>query len=190
VSGLQRILIRIPNWLGDALMARPLLHGLRQAHPGAEIRAVGPAPLLSLLAMERIFDAGEAWPARGDADRRAARARRNQLAAALRDWRPEAALVLPFSFSSARFALSTRAPVRIGYAHELRSPMLTHALRRPAGSARAPLVLARGQPVRLLVDGPEWHRLDKPGVPARLRRWLRTGHCPTGRPWPGRAARR
>jgi heptosyltransferase-2 len=132
VSGLRRILIRIPNWLGDALMARPLLHGLRQAHPEAEIRAVGPASLLALLAIERTFDAGEAWPARGDADRRAARARRDQLTAGLRAWRPEAALVLPFSFSSARFAWSTRAAARIGYAHELRSPMLTHALRRPA----------------------------------------------------------
>jgi heptosyltransferase-2 len=46
----------------------------------------------------------------------------------------EVVLVLPFSFSSAWFAYTLRAPVRIGYGHELRSPLLTHVLRRrPVG---------------------------------------------------------
>ena len=117
-----RILVRLPNWLGDALMARPLLHGLRHAHPSAEIRAVGPAPLLALLEVERTFDAGEPWPA-------AALARR-ALTQRLRTWGPEAALVLPFSFSSARFARGTGAAMRVGYGHELRSFMLTHPRRR------------------------------------------------------------
>ena len=128
MSGPQRILIRLPNWLGDVLMARPLLHGLRGAHPRAEIRAVGPAPLLALLEDERTFDAGEPWPAGGP--------QRADLTRRLRAWRPEVALVLPFSFSSARFAFGTRAPMRIGYGHELRSPLLTHARRRPARGDR------------------------------------------------------
>ena len=53
-----RILVRLPNWLGDALMARPLLHGLRAAHPGAAIAAVGPAPLLDLLSAGAVALAG------------------------------------------------------------------------------------------------------------------------------------
>jgi heptosyltransferase-2 len=130
VTGLRRILIRLPNWLGDALMARPLLHGLRRAQPGAEIRAIGPGPLVSLLAGERTFAAGLAWPGRADA------AGCRRLAAELRAWRPEAALIMPFSFSSAWFARRTGAPVRIGYAHELRSPLLTHTLKRPARGER------------------------------------------------------
>jgi heptosyltransferase-2 len=147
VSGLQRILVRLPNWLGDALMARPLLHGLRLAHPHAELRAVGPAPLLSLLAVENTFDRGEPWPADG--------AGHGQLTRRLVAWRPEAALVLPFSFSSARFAYGTRAPIRVGYAHELRSFMFTHALRRPS---RGDLHLSReylalGGPIGV-VSGP------------------------------------
>jgi len=122
VSGLERILVRLPNWLGDALMARPLLHGLRRAHPAAEIRAVGPGPLLALLEVERAFDAGEPWPA--------TRAARRALAQRLWRWRPDAALVLPFSFSSASFARATGAAMRVGYGHELRSFMLTHPRRR------------------------------------------------------------
>lgn len=113
-------------------MARPLLHALRAAHPRAEVRAVAPGHLLSLLAREQVFDAGEAWPARASGPGAPARAERGRITAGLRRWRPEAALLLPFSFSSARFALASGAAIRVGYAHELRSPLLTVALPRPA----------------------------------------------------------
>jgi lipopolysaccharide heptosyltransferase II len=149
VSGPRRILIRLPNWLGDVLMARPLLHGIRRAHPHAEIRAVGKSALLALVEHERTFDAGEPWPARGDLSPLAFRTEREQLEADLASWRPDVALVLPFSFSSAWFAFTLRAPMRIGYAHELRSPLLTHALERPARGERhlSREYLALGEPI-------------------------------------------
>ncbi len=121
-------------------MARPLLHGVRRAHPQAEIRAVGPAALLSLLDGERTFDSGCAWPARSASGDPPPREARERLLANLRSWRPEVALVLPFSFSSAWFARRTGAAIRVGYAHELRSPLLTHALPR---AARGELHLSR-----------------------------------------------
>jgi ADP-heptose:LPS heptosyltransferase len=68
----------------------------------------------------------------GGPRRQAPRLRDQADPAGLRQWRPEAALLLPFSFSSARFTFATGAPIRIGYAHELRSPLLTAALQRPA----------------------------------------------------------
>ncbi len=121
---LERLLVRLPNWLGDALMSRPLLHALRAAHPGAEIRTVGPPALLDLLAPGRSFDRGHAWPAPG--------AERAALGRALRAWRPDAALVLPPSFSSALFARRCGAPTRVGFRHEARSALLTRPLARPA----------------------------------------------------------
>ena len=117
----------MPNWLGDALLARPLLHALRRAHPRAELRAVGPASLLGLLSADPVCDAWDAWPAPRE---------RGALAARLRAWRPDLALVLPPSFSSAVFAWHTGARVRIGYAHEGRSLLLTRALPRPARGER------------------------------------------------------
>jgi len=132
VSEIRRLLARLPNWLGDALLARPLLHALRASWPEAEIVAVAPAALLELLATDRVFDRPEPWPA----DRPARRA----LLQRLRRWRPDAALVLPPSFSSAYFAWRTGAPVRAGYAHDARSILLTHALRR---GARGDLHLSR-----------------------------------------------
>ncbi|HEY2954593.1 MAG TPA: lipopolysaccharide heptosyltransferase II [Candidatus Eisenbacteria bacterium] len=125
---MERVLVRIPNWLGDALLARPLLHALRRAHPRAEVRVLGPAALVELLSTDPVADAWEAWPA-------GARERRERIAW-LRAWRPDAALVLPPSFSSAWLAWRIGARVRIGYAHEGRSPLLTRALARPPRGER------------------------------------------------------
>jgi heptosyltransferase II len=117
---MERLLVRLPNWLGDALMARPALHALRAAHPGARTTAVGPAALLELLRAERAWDDEEPLPAGPG------------LAARLRARQPEAALVLPPSFSSALLAWRSGARVRVGFAHEGRSPLLTRALPRVA----------------------------------------------------------
>ncbi|MBI5711745.1 MAG: lipopolysaccharide heptosyltransferase II [Candidatus Eisenbacteria bacterium] len=124
VRPLERLLVRLPNWLGDALMSRPLLHALRAAHPAAELRAVGPRELVELLAAARVFDQGHPWPA--------GRSGRAALERTLRAWRPEAALVLPPSFSSALFARRCGAAVRVGFRHEARRALLTRALPRPA----------------------------------------------------------
>ncbi len=119
---MERILVRLPNWLGDALLARPLLHALRAAHPSAALRAVGPAPLIELLAADPVTALWDAWPATGRERRR--------LVAALRAWRAELALVLPPSFSSAWFAWRSGARRRVGYAHQGRGPLLSRAPRR------------------------------------------------------------
>jgi len=116
-----RILIRLPNWLGDVLLARPMLHALRAAFPGAPRFVVGPPPLLDLLESERD------WARPGPSMEPPSGAHALQAA---RAFRPDVALVLPPSFSSAWFAWRSGARVRIGYAHEARSWLLTRALRR------------------------------------------------------------
>ncbi len=116
---MRRLIVRLPNWLGDALMARPLLRALRDSFREASIRAVGPAALLELLAADRAWDEAHAWPLTSSAR------------VSLRSPRADCAIVLPPSFSSAWFALGTGARERVGFAHEGRSPLLTRALRRP-----------------------------------------------------------
>lgn len=125
---LDRILVRVSNWLGDALLARPLLHALRRAHPRAAIRAVAPAPLAALLASDPVVDRWESWPAAPEA--------RRALVRGLRAFGPEAALLLPPSFSSAWFAWRSGAAIRVGFAHEGRSVLLTRSMRRMARGER------------------------------------------------------
>jgi len=127
-AGLERILIRCPNWLGDLILARPLLHLLRESFPAAEITAVAPAGLLDLIEPDGVADRHAPWPRERDS--------RRALVAGLRRKPADAALVLPPSFSSAWFAFRCRAAVRIGYAHEGRSMLLTEALARPARGER------------------------------------------------------
>ena len=40
---MQRILIVAPNWIGDSLLAQPLLARLQQRYPAASIDALAPA---------------------------------------------------------------------------------------------------------------------------------------------------
>lgn len=122
MAPIERLLVRLPNWLGDVLLARPLLHALARAFPSAERRAVAPEALARLLAAEPAVSRWDAWPGTGRG--------RSALARELEAWRPSAALILPPSFSSAWFARVTSAPLRVGYAGDWRSGLLTHALPR------------------------------------------------------------
>lgn len=60
-----RIWIRLPNWLGDVVMALPLLRALRVSRPDAEIVLVAKTPFIPLLESWRIADRCHALPPRG-----------------------------------------------------------------------------------------------------------------------------
>jgi len=121
LASADRVLVRLPNWLGDALMARPFLHALRRRAARARITAWGPGPLLELLAADATFDDAVTLPGspRGVGEPAF-----------------DVACVLPPSFSSAWRALACGARTRLGFASEGRSPLLTHAQRRPARGER------------------------------------------------------
>jgi heptosyltransferase-2 len=119
----SRILIRLPNWLGDSLMARPLLHALARCFPGAERRGIGPAAILEILSADAVLDDSDAWEPDDPVQQR-------RMLKSVREWRPDLALVLPPSFSSAWFAWRCGARERVGFAHEGRSALLTDPRRR------------------------------------------------------------
>lgn len=106
------LLVRLPNWLGDLLMARPMLHALRAMTGAQGLVVVGPRPLLDLLAPEQLWD--------------------RALDRGAREWpRAEVAVVAPPSFSSAWRAWTSGARRRIGFRGEWRDALLTDALHRP-----------------------------------------------------------
>ena len=118
----EKVLVRLPNWLGDCIMARPLLHAIRAGWPGSRLLGVGPEGPCAPLVDEGLLDEFMPWPrergVRADTRRRA------------RAWRPELAFVLPASFSSAWLAWVSGARDRVGYRGEWREPLLTESLAR------------------------------------------------------------
>jgi heptosyltransferase-2 len=134
-----RILVRWPNWLGDALMARPFLRGLRAACGSSRIMAIAPEGFLALLAGDGVYDEAVAL-------------RDRALDARVRAFGAEVAFVLPPSFSSAWFALRHGVPRRIGFRGDARDLLLTDAVARPARGelhlSREYLMLGRSFDVR------------------------------------------
>lgn len=118
-----RILVRLPNWLGDLLMSRPLLHALRARLEDGELWAIG-TPAARLLDREGLWT--RRLPVTGAAAGRGA----------LQGHRFDAAIILPPSFSSAWALRRLDVARRIGFASDLRSWLLTDPMRRPARGDR------------------------------------------------------
>ncbi|MEX2206725.1 MAG: lipopolysaccharide heptosyltransferase II [Myxococcota bacterium] len=124
-SAPHRILVRLPNWVGDALMATPALRALRRAHPQAEISVTAGAPFASLFAGLGSVDR---WLPKEGRGARALWRHSRVLAAHEFDW----AVLLPDSVHVALAPWLARVPVRAGYARDaLRRALLTIALAPP-----------------------------------------------------------
>lgn len=118
------IYVRLPNWVGDVLLATPFLRALRQIAPRAQVIGHGKRGALELLAPEGLID--RPLPLQGAGGllgpwREGRRVRREV-------GRPDLALLLPNSFSSALLAWATGAPERVGYALNGRGQLLTRGL--------------------------------------------------------------
>ncbi|MDD3643063.1 MAG: lipopolysaccharide heptosyltransferase II [Candidatus Krumholzibacteria bacterium] len=130
-SGRRQLLVLAPNWLGDVVMATPLLALLRRAFC-EDLIAVGIREYAAGL-LERcpLIDGMVTWP-RGWGVRR--------VAARLRGERPgkawDAAFVLPPSFPSALIARISGARRRIGYGRGVRRMLLTDVPAPDEGRAR------------------------------------------------------
>jgi len=115
-----RTLVVMPNWVGDAVMAEPVLGAL--AASGRELVTLAKRPLQPLLA---LFPGVVATVAR-EADDRAT-------VAALGAAGCDEAFVLPNSFRSARLVRAAGIPARYGYRGDFRAPLLAPAVARPRG---------------------------------------------------------
>src|SRR6185295_11124107 len=118
----MKVFLRLPNWIGDVIMATPSMRAVRAGFPGAEIVVAARPSGLPMLAGAPWFDRAVAVPGGGGplAPWRLGR----RLAAE----RFDIAILLPNSWSSAITAAAARIPRRIGYANDGRGLLLTEKL--------------------------------------------------------------
>lgn len=175
LAGVERLLVVMPSWVGDVTMATPLLRALREALPRAAIATLTKPGLSPLLAGAPWIDERFEAPMRGLRGPWSGVGRARAFAA-------DAVLLLPNSLRSGLAALPL-ARRRIGYATQLRTWTLTHALAPPERRAPTPAVdyyaalgaFALGSPVadrRIELFVSEEDRLGADRVLDRLGRFL------------------
>src|SRR5688500_6745920 len=113
----MRTLIVAPNWIGDALLAQPLLARLREQHPHSAIDALAPPWTGPVLArMPEINEVLDARFAHGQFGLAA----RWKLGRQLKTRSYDRAIVLPNSWKSALIPFFAGIPTRVGFIGEAR----------------------------------------------------------------------
>jgi heptosyltransferase-2 len=125
----RKILVRATNWVGDAVMCVPALAALRERYPAAHIAILARPWVAGLYGREAFcdelipYDAPGGWHALD---------RKWKFAGELRCRRFDCAVLLQNAFEAAALVWLARIPVRVGYARDGRSALLTHSIAVPA----------------------------------------------------------
>ena len=117
----QTVIVRLPNWLGDTVMAVPALWALRTALPDARVALAG--PWVSLLTGQGLGDVLVSYPRSWGS--------RIRTADTVRGLHAETAVLLPNSLEAAASAWYWGARRRVGFATEGRGWLLTDAIPSP-----------------------------------------------------------
>lgn len=122
----RRLLVVIPNWVGDVVLATPVLAALRARYAHARITYLMRRYVAEIVDGGGWHDAAVHWPEGRGLTREV---RTLRLAGRLNRERFEVALLLTNSFRSALVAWQARIPRRVGYARDGRGWLLTDRLR-------------------------------------------------------------
>jgi heptosyltransferase-2 len=124
----MKILVRAPNWVGDAVMAIPTLEAIRRKHAGNEICVLARPVVADVYSGQLFADRILLYDFRG---RHKGWLGREKLVAELKKEKFDVAVLLQNAFEAAWLAWRAAIPERIGYARDARGPLLTKAIRVP-----------------------------------------------------------
>lgn len=124
----MKILIRVTNWVGDAIMAIPALRAVRDRFPEAEIAILARPYVADIYQDQGLANELVHYDFRGV---HAGFRGRERLATELRERKFSTALLLQNAFDAAWLAWRAKIPQRIGYARDGRGILLTDRIRTP-----------------------------------------------------------
>jgi heptosyltransferase-2 len=123
-SAISKVLVRVPNWLGDAVISLAAVRALRSVLPHAEIAVAVRPYLADFYARESAIDRVIPYTARTLTAKR-------EFARSLRPHHFDLAVLLQNAFDAALLAWMANIPERIGYRRDARGLLLTHAIPVP-----------------------------------------------------------
>lgn len=120
---MESIIVRMPNWVGDVVMATPILTDLRHAFPKASITAMCRYPICELLSVDDSID--ELFCFQKPKNQFSKRDERRDIIAKIQAGKFDVGILLPNSFSSAWLFWQGNVKRRIGYSFFPRNLLLT-----------------------------------------------------------------
>lgn len=129
----KNIIIRMPNWLGDAVMATPILQDVRKKFPDAKITALAQSTTAILLAEDPYIDEFITFSRNKESIKSALKN--------IKEKNFDLGLLLTGSFSSAWWFYKAKIPHRLGFKMHWRSLLLTEGVKIPDNYEKQHLVV-------------------------------------------------
>ncbi len=125
---MKKILIRVPNWIGDAVMSLPAITAIGNSFKNAEIFILARSWVSPIYInnpyVDRIVEYRSGDIHKGIMGRM-------KLIGEMKKEGFDAAFLLQNAFDAALIAFLARIPIRVGYATDLRGFLLTHPIKNP-----------------------------------------------------------
>lgn len=134
----KNIIVRMPNWIGDLVMATPVLTDLRKAFPDAEITAMCRSPLCDLLKEDPDIDELFCFSKSSTFSRRS---EKRNVIEKLRKGKYDLGILLTHSFSTAWWFWQGKVANRLGYDCHGRRILLTDPIPMPDNVEEQHLVI-------------------------------------------------
>lgn len=128
----KNIIVRMPNWIGDLIMATPVLTDLRKAFPKSSITAMCKSPIADLLREDAAID--ELFCFTKPSNDFSRREERRNIIEKIIGGKYDLGLLLTNSFSSAWWFWQGKVKRRLGYGAHFRSFLLTDCIKMPKES--------------------------------------------------------
>ncbi|MCK5236783.1 MAG: lipopolysaccharide heptosyltransferase II [Deltaproteobacteria bacterium] len=124
-KNVKNILVRVPNWIGDAVMSMPALDALRRLYPKARITVLCKPIVKDIYSSSPSTDEVLVYDSRGV---HAGFFGKLRLARELKKNSFDMAVLFQNAFEAAWISYLAGIPIRIGYARDLRRALLTSAI--------------------------------------------------------------